>query len=436
MPGNRTYRASDDLPAMSAALPSVAVVVDFGSASPMSILAAARGLARVVFICDRRRPHVRALFDDLAALGTVCDVTDLADDEIDDHPALRRLDAITTFSESQLVRTAALAHRRGLPFLSPAAAAAATDKFRQRELLAEAGVQHTVSRVVRARDGSVALAAALAETGLPAVLKPRSGAASARTCTIHTIGEAEARLREFTSGQEPDEFVVEQLLVGDPSFAAAGWGDYVSVESVTSHGHIRHIEITGKFPLASPLRETGYVVPAALDEATRRQALDLTSAALMALGVRHGASHVELKLTPSGPRIIEVNARVGGYVADLIQRARGYDLVRAALQAALGQPCTEIPAGYRRHAFQYFVTPPMNAVRLRHVDGIDELLQHRGIHLVESVKTPGQSVDWRDGTLAYVAIVHGSGGDHDEVLRLVEIIRSTLRIEYDERASD
>jgi predicted ATP-grasp superfamily ATP-dependent carboligase len=417
---------------MSSALPLAAVVVDFGSASPMSVLAAARGLARVVFVCDRRRPYVRALFDDLAALGTVCDVTDLSDDEIDDHPALRRLDAITTFSENQLVRTAALADRRGLSFLSPAVAVAATDKYRQRELLARAGVQHTTSRVVRPRDGSAALAAALAETGLPAVLKPRSGAASARTCTIHTVDEARARLREFASGDELTEFVVEELLAGDPAVTAAGWGDYVSVESVTSHGHTRHIEITGKFPLASPLRETGYVVPAALDEATRRAALDLTGAALRGLGVRHGASHVELKLTPVGPRIIEVNARVGGYVADLIRRTRGFDLIRAALQAALGQPCAEPSAGYRRYAFQYFVTPPMTAVRLRGVDGVDELLQHRGIHLVEAVKTAGQPVDWRDGTLAYVAIVHGSGADHDEVLRLVEIIRRTLRVEYDE----
>ncbi|GAA0926354.1 ATP-grasp domain-containing protein [Virgisporangium aurantiacum] len=421
---------------MSAALPSVAIVVDFGAASPMSILAAARGLAQVVFVCDRRRPYVHALFDDLAALGTVCDVTDLSDDQIDGHPALRHLDAITTFSEHQLVRTAALAHRRGLPFLSPDAAVAATDKYRQRELLAEAGVQHTPSRIVRFRDGPAALAAALAETGLPAVLKPRSGAASARTCLIHTVGEAEARLREFTVGAEADEFVVEQMLTGDPAITAAGWGDYVSVESVTSYGHTRHIEITGKFPLASPLRETGYVVPALLDEDTRRRALDLTSAALMALGVGHGASHVELKLTPTGPRIIEVNARVGGYVADLIRRARGYDLIRAALQAALGRPCTEPPAGYRRHAFQYFVTPPMAAERLRRIDGIDELLQHRGVHLVEAVKEPGTRVDWRDGTLAYVAIVHGSGADHGEVLDLVETIRRTIRVEYDERASD
>ena len=74
--------------------------------------------------------------------------------------------------------------------------------------------------------------------------------------------------------------LVEQLLVGDPAAAGPGWADYVSVESVTSHGEIRHIEVTGKFPLAEPLRETGYVVPGTLGAGLREQVLALTTAAL------------------------------------------------------------------------------------------------------------------------------------------------------------
>jgi biotin carboxylase len=418
-------------------LPSLGVVADFGSASPMSVLAAARGLARIVFLCDRDRPYVRDLFDELTAIGPVCDITGRSDDEVTTCPQWTDLAGITTFSESQLVRTAALAERRGWTFLSPHAAHAVTDKYRQRQLLAGAGVGITRCRPVRTADD---VDAALAEVGLPAILKPRSGAASARTCRVDTVAEARARLREFASsvpgpGIASPDFVVEEVLVGDPAVAGPGWGDYVSVESVTSHGETRHIQITGKFPLAEPLRETGYVVPSTLGAADRRAVLALTTAAVAALGIRHGATHVELKLTPAGPRVIEVNGRVGGYVADLIRRARGYDLVRAALRAALGlpDPAGGLPdpaGGYRRHAFQYFVTPPMNATALRSLDGVEELLDRRGIHLVEQVREPGQALDWRQGTLAYVAIVHGSGVDHDDVLRLVDVIDNTLKVEY------
>jgi biotin carboxylase len=421
----------DDRSAADLRLPRLAVVLDFGAATPMSVLASARGLADIVFLCDRRLPYVRSTVEELREIATVCDITDLAGTDLADLVEHLNLDGITTFSESRLNLTAALADRRGLPYQSPGTARALTDKFAQRRILAEAGVQATRCRVVH----DVAdLGPALAEVGLPAILKPRSGAASAYTVRVDTVAEAAARLGDFLAhlpAAARGDFVVEELLAGDPAVAGAGWGDYVSVESVTSSGVVRHVEITGKFPLAEPLRETGYVVPSTLAEPTRRQVLELTEAGLLALGVRHGVTHVEVKLTPRGPRIIEVNGRLGGYVADIVRRARGFDLVRAALAAALGSAADPPPAAYRRHAFQYFITPPMRAAVLRRFDGVAELAEHRGIQLVETFKRVGERLDWRDGTLAYLGIVHGSAHDHEGVARLVAQVRQTLRIEYE-----
>ena len=397
----------------------------------MGILASARGLADIIFLCDRRLSYVRERVEELREIATVCDITDLAGAGLADLLERLDLDGITTFSEMRLNVTAALADRLGLPYQSPGAARALTDKLTQRRILAEAGVQSTRCRVVQ---GVADLGAALAEVGLPAILKPRSGVASAYTCRVDTAAEAAARLGDFLA-HRPDaargDFVVEERLVGDPSVAGAGWGDYVSVESVISHGVVRHIEITGKFPLAEPLRETGYVVPSTLVESTRRQVLRLTEAAVLALGVRHGVTHVEVKLTPDGPRIIEVNGRLGGYVADLVRRARGFDLVRAALAAALGVATEPPPDAYRRHAFQYFLTPPMRATALRRLDGVAELGAHRGIQLVETFKRVGERLDWRDGTLTYLGIVHGSAPDHDGVASLVALVERILRIDYD-----
>lgn len=406
----------------------LAVLLDFGAATPVSVLAAARGLADVLFLCDRELPYVRAHLGAVAALAPVCDITGLTVDEVLDRPECADLAGVVTFSEHQLNRAAALAHRRGLAFLSPAAARAVTDKFTQRRLLAEAGVQQTGCWTVR---GAADLPAALGAVGLPAVLKPRQGAASARTCRVDSLPDAVERLRDLQrDAPVGTEFVVEQMLIGDPAVTGPGWADYVSVESVTVDGHLSHVEVTGKLPLAEPYRETGYVVPSTLDPPTRREVLALTAAALTALGVRHGATHVEVMLTRAGPRIIEVNGRVGGYVADLVRRARGFDLLRAALLAALGRAC-EVPAPvYRRHAFQYFLTPPVEAVTLRRLDGLDELNRQRGIQAVETFKRAGDRLDWREGTLTYLGIVHGSAADHEGVLRLVDMIHRTLRIEY------
>jgi predicted ATP-grasp superfamily ATP-dependent carboligase len=428
-------RRSPRIPRL-AVLPRLAVVLDFGAATPMSVLASARGLADIIFLCDRDLPYVRALIAELREIATVCDITGLGGADLVDLVERLDLDGITTFSESRLNVTANLAQRRGLPYLSVAAARALTDKYVQRRILAEAGVQATRCRVVH----DVAdLGAALAEVGLPAILKPRSGAASAYTCRVDTAAEAAARLGDFlerlpaasVSAPAQRDFVVEEMLMGDPTVAGAGWGDYVSVESVTSHGVVRHVEITGKFPLADPLRETGYVVPCTLADPVREQVLALTEASILALKVQHGTTHIEVKLTPHGPRIIEVNGRLGGYVADIVSRARGIDLVRATLAVALGRAAEVPPATYRRYAFQYFITPPMSAAMLRRLDGVAELSAHRGIQLVETFKRVGERLDWRNGTLTYLGIVHGSAHDHEGVLDLVDLVDRTLQIEYE-----
>jgi predicted ATP-grasp superfamily ATP-dependent carboligase len=417
-------------------LPRLAVVLDFGAATPMSVLASARGLADIIFLCDRDLPYVRALIAELREIATVCDITGLGGADLVDLVERLDLDGITTFSESRLTVTAGLARRRGLAYLSVAAARALTDKYLQRRMLADAGVQATRCRVVHA---VADLGPALAEVGLPAILKPVSGAASAYTCRVDTAAQAAALLGDFLTRRPPDsasvpdrsDFVVEEMLVGDPGVAGAGWGDYVSVESVTSHGVVRHVEITGKFPLADPLRETGYVIPCTLAGSVREQVLALTEDSIRALKVRHGTTHTEVKLTPHGPRIIEVNGRLGGYVADIANRARGIDLVRATLAAALGRAVDMPPAVYRRYAFQYFITPPMSASWLRGLDGVAELSTHRGIQLVETFKQVGDPLNWRDGTLTYLGIVHGSAHDHEGVLDLVDLVDRTLQIDYE-----
>jgi hypothetical protein len=409
-------------------LPRVAVVADFGAASPLSVAVAARKLCQVVFACDTGLPFVRAHLEDFGACGTVCDITGLAA-----APAAARLGAlgtrgITTFSHAHVERTAALASECGLSYHSQAAARALTDKLTQRQVLAAAGVQSTRCRALASPDG---LPGAVREVGLPAVLKPRSGAGGAFTCRVDTPAAAMARLREFLAAAPGREFVLEQFLPGDPAATGPGWGDYVSVESVTSGGTVSHLEVTGKFPLTEPFRETGYFVPAVLAPALRREVLGLAGAALTALGVTTGMTHTEVKLTPAGPRVIEVNGRLGGYVADIVRRARGLDLVRVALAESLGMPPGPDRPGYARHAFQYFLLPPAGAVRVRRMEGITRLRRVPGIHLVELFAKPGDALDWRDGTLSYLGIVHGSGHSHSDILRLAGLVEELFVAEYE-----
>jgi biotin carboxylase len=68
------------------------------------------------------------------------------------------------------------------------------------------------------------------------------------------------------------------------------------------------------------------------------QVAPAATAAIKALGITDGVQHVELRLVDGRPRLIEVNARVGGdMIGHLVRLATGIDLPKAAADLACGR---------------------------------------------------------------------------------------------------
>ncbi|SEE63030.1 ATP-grasp domain-containing protein [Streptomyces sp. 2112.3] len=407
------------------ALPTLLVVHDRGSASWLRILSAARGLCRVIFLHEAEHPAPSAELAQVAEHAEVVDITGLGEAEVcrlagSLHPA-----GVLTFSEYRLRLTAAVAAYCGVRFHSRATAEALTDKYRQRQALAEAGVQRTGCVPLRHPDEA---AAALARVGTPAVLKPRHSAGSVDTCLVASADECRARLAEFAGGDHRD-FVLEEFLPGDPARTGPGWADYVSVESLVVDGEPRTAALNGKPPLVPPFRETGHVLPAPVPPALAAEIVRLEQAAVRALGIRHGITHTEVKLTPDGPRIIEVNGRLGGFIAEIVQRRTGYDMVAAALRMALGLPVTS-PDPARlygdRVTFQYLIVPPIGPLRPGPPSLLDGLGNLPGIDLVDVSPPSRWHTDWRRGTTGAIGTVYGSAADHTELRALLDQVRARL----------
>lgn len=403
--------------------PCLVVVHDTGSASGFEILSSARKLCEVVFLVDRARMESVGEIERLAQLAEVCDVTGLSD--VDVVRRLTELGAtgVVTFSEYQLERTASLARELGLPHLSEAAVAALTDKARQRAVLRDTRVDAVGCRVVR----SVAeVSGALAEVGLPAVLKPRRGAGSVNTVACHDVAAAESAVAEFLK-HGPAEFVVEELLVGA---AAGAFANYVSVESLVFQGDVRHVCVTGKFPLAEPFRETGCFVPSSLDASREAAVLDLAERAVRALGVTTGVTHTEIMLTDAGPRVIEVNGRLGGSIGPLVRRAATYDLARAAIELALGRDPGQPRPHFRQVAYRYMPQAPKHITKVRRIDGAQQIAEIDGVWLVDLPEQP-TAADWRRGTLGHLGDVSGTTADHDELRVTIDRITEALKVQGD-----
>lgn len=275
---------------------------------------------------------------------------------------------VLTFNEYLLVTTARVAEHLQLPGNTPTAVAAARDKATSRQLFAASEVPSAASTWVH----SLAAAASASERvgGYPVVLKPAAHAGSIGVVRVDSITDLPA-LWDIASagaahqGPEGQGILLEEFLDGPE----------VSVETVTENGVTTAVAVTRKAVGFEPFfMEQAHLVIAGdplLDDVA-----PVAAAALRAVGITHGVSHVEMKLTASGPRLIEVNARLGGdRIGQLVRHATGVDLAAAAADLAIGRTPDLTPT-HTRSAAIGMIYPPADGT----VTGL-ALRPHRHRHL-------------------------------------------------------
>lgn len=357
-------------------LPRLVVVQDQGSVTPSQVLYSLEGLAEVTFAVCRTELNQELL----PMLADLADAVEIGDDlrAAADQLRLRKPDGILTFSESRQDVTAELAAALGLPYRTPDTVRLLTDKYLQRQRLREHGVDSVRSRLLT-EPGQ--WQAAVAEVGLPAVVKPTTGQGSRSAHRVDSAEEGAALVARLLAdpaegGEGETSLVLEEFLHGTDRLP---YGDYVSVESAIQQGRVFHWAVTGRLPLRLPFREAGLLWPSPLDEAELDEVRELAGRAIEALGVTDGITHMEIKLTPDGPRIIEVNGRLGGFLYGLSVQAGGLNPVRLAARLALGEPVAEVSAPVDRVVFGQVVPSPLEPSRVLRVHGLGEVLALPGV---------------------------------------------------------
>ncbi|MGE7388630.1 ATP-grasp domain-containing protein [Streptomyces sp. NPDC004126] len=357
-----------------------------------------------------------------AALGPVIESDEHAPELAAAALSAHAPSGVTTFSEGLVPFTARLAHLLRLPYHDQDTVVRLTDKRAQRQCLAERGVDAVRSAAVTSRAEALAL---LGEWPGPAVVKPVRGQSSIDT---HFVASAADFPADLTPTPERP-FVVEEFLAGRDE---GEFGDYVSVESLVVDGTAHTLGVTGKFPLMPPFREHGGFVPSHLGPAEHAGVARLANDAALALGIRQGLVHTEIKLTPQGPRIIEVNGRLGGFLADMYRRAMGIDLHELGIRAACGLPVDVAEPVVASVEFQYFGLSPLpGGGVLDRVDGIEVMLKEPGVvghwqRLAVGGELPPPATSF------FMDILLGSAPDHGAMLETIDRALAHLRLTFTE----
>ncbi len=182
----------------------------------------------------------------------------------------------------------------------------------------------------------------------------------------------------------PARYLIEEYMTGDE----------VSVETAAYRDETAVIGITDKTLAGFPsFIEAGHMFPAHLQPELAQATADLVRDTLRAVGFDHGVAHTEVKLTPHGPRIVEVNARLGGnYTPDLVRAVTGVDIPQVMVQLALGErPALAAAAAGVQSAAIRFLLPP-EAGQLLALEGVEFLGADPNVVEWEITAQPGLAV--------------------------------------------
>ena len=146
--------------------------------------------------------------------------------------------------------------------------------------------------------------------------------------------------------------------------------------------------------------------------------------------------HTEIKFTPDGPRIIEVNGRVGGGIPELVTLA-GSDasILRLAMELALGVPPANVPQSYVKVAWQRIAPPPVSAERVGTITGLESLKDLPGVDSITINHKEGETVDYRLGRRDFLYQVYGAADDYDELESQLALVDRAVSVTYGQDAS-
>ncbi|MFE5511745.1 ATP-grasp domain-containing protein [Streptomyces sp. NPDC056529] len=403
------------------------------SAAPVVVIVDSYGLSKIVSDEFQKRGAVMVRVQSTpevpAAYRGAFDLSEYADniihrgdlDETARAVAAHRPVAVVAGGEIGVELADALSERLGLPTNGTELSAARRDKYVMVETVKRAGVPGAHQLLVH---DQAELSAWHEEFGGRIVLKPLRSAAGNGVFFCDTPEQSAAAFARI-SGQENvfsernDGAVAQEYLRGT---------EYM-VNTVSRDGVHRVCEIWRTTRITAngvaDLSDTVYLMPRR--GPVQERLTEYAGQVLDALGILHGPAHVEIKLTASGPVLVEMGARVCGanlpYYAQLAHGASQLDwTVEAYLnpEGFLATHADETPEG-RFCAFVGLVSPVAGTlVGYRGLEALRELESFADMRVYAQ---PGGRIARTVDDLTYPAVVVLMHDSEETVLRDANTIR-------------
>jgi biotin carboxylase len=205
-------------------------------------------------------------------------------------------------------------------------------------------------------------------------------------------------------------------------------GSEVSVEIITLNGEPHVLNVTDKLTTGAPhFVEMGHSQPSRLAAEDLDRIRDLACRAVKAVGIQNGPAHVEIMLTASGPKMVELGARMGGdcITTHLVPLSTGVDMIKATIDVCCGISPQIEKKFDKGSAIRYFSAK--NGV-IESITGVDEALSIPGVCEISFVKNVGDRVLDIGSSTDRVGFVIAKADSAKEAARVCESALETVKI--------
>ncbi len=310
-----------------------------------------------------------------------------------------RIDGIMTLASDMPMRTVAcIGKELGLPAISEEAAFRATDKYAMRKALKQNNVPVPDFFGVQTVDELRAAVSKL--PGEQYIMKPADSSGSRGVHLLCRTEDPVGEFRETLRFSRSNTVVVEEFMMGPE----------VSVESITAKGKTDIIAITDKIIVGDGnFTEIGHTQPSMLGWEIQEEIKRVVRQTITAIGIDHSPSHTELKVTPSGVKVVEIGARLGGdnITTHLVPLSTGVNMVEACILLALGEPLPQYEKQSRSAAIRYLNPTPGIITAIEGVENASEIPGVKSVRLLREIGDPITPITCSSDRIGFV-IAQGS----------------------------
>lgn len=350
----------------------------------------------------------------------------------------RAVHGVVAFDDKSVPTAAAIASSLGLPGNPYEAAYAARNKYLMRTKFQAHGLPGP--RFGLATEVEEAERLVERKIGYPAVIKPLFGTASQGVVRVDDPDQLrQAFERTLRIVATHRAFVKEDPLLNALLIEEYMEGTEVTVDGLIRNGDATVLAIFDKpEPLVGPFfEETIYTTPSRHPEQVQKEAIAMARGGIAALGLTSGPFHAELRLTPAGPRLLEIAARrIGGICSSMFAYSLGIDFNELIFKVALGDPY-EIHRSTRRPSGVMMIPVPARG-RLVQVEGIEMARNVEGVLDVILRVNPGDMILTFPEQSCYIGFILAVGENPEQVQDTLLLAHSKLKfvIEASAEASD